>query len=135
MFGGDIDKKVACALDCIGKGAAALSEAGNAVYTMSHAMQKQGITGLLQQEPWKEQSAAPRQAPPPQSSRKPALRFVPQDTDEKRAILQLRLERAMRAQDVSRVQQLSRELDEIDGPAKSAAYMPALAQKTDTTPA
>ena len=50
--GGGLEKKIACALDCISKGAAALSEAGNAVYTMSHAIQSQGITGLLQQELW-----------------------------------------------------------------------------------
>ena len=116
MFDGDLDNKVACALDCIGKGAAALSEAGNAVYTMSHALQKQGISGLLQQEPWKE--ATPPAPTPAQSSRKPGFQFVPQDADEKRAILQLRLERAMQKQDMSRVQQLSRELDEIDGPVK-----------------
>ena len=57
--GRKIEQQIVRTLDCIGKGAAAFSEAGSAVYTMSHAMQKQGITGLLQQEPWKEQSAAP----------------------------------------------------------------------------
>lgn len=126
MFGREFEKKVSCALDCIGKGAAALSEAGNAVYTMSHAMQKQGISGLLQQEPWKEAKLIPNRA---QSSRKSASQFVPQDADEQRAILRLRLERAMQDQDVRRVQQLSRELDEIDGPAKKhtpGIYQPAM---------
>ena len=99
MFGRDLDKNVACALDCIGKGAAALSEAGNAVYTMSHAMQKQGISGLLQQEAWKEAKPPPPNSNQAVPSRKSAPQFAPQDADEKRAILQVRLERAMREQD------------------------------------
>ena len=115
--GGEIEKKVAWALECIGQSAAILSEAGNAVQTMSHAMQKEGLSGLLQQEPWKQAAVA---QPPMQLSRKSVAaqsRFAPQNVHEKRAILQVRLERAMREQDIRRVQQISRDLDEIDGPA------------------
>ena len=54
MLSGDLERKVAKALDCIGKGAAALSEAGATVYNMSSAMQKQGISGLLQPETGKQ---------------------------------------------------------------------------------
>ena len=43
------------------------------------------------------------------------MAFEPQDHEEKRAIVQLRLERAMAEQNISRVQQLSRELDELEG--------------------
>ena len=120
MFGGELEKKVACALDCIGKGAAALSEAGNVVYTMSHAMQNQGLSGLLQQDVWKEATpSAPNLTPNrAQSPRKSAPQVVPQDADEKRAVLLLRLERVMREQDVSRVQEISRELDDIDSYVK-----------------
>ena len=41
--GRELERKVARALDCIGKGAAALSEAGTTVFHMSNAMQKQGL--------------------------------------------------------------------------------------------
>ena len=44
----DLEQKVVRALGCIGQGAAALSEAGAAVYTMSNAMQKKGLAELLQ---------------------------------------------------------------------------------------
>ena len=152
MWGsGELEKKVACALDCIGKGAAALSEAGNAVYTLSNAMQKQGISGLLQPEPWKAApipipTLASNLAPDPTSTqelpaRKSAPRFAPQDDDEKRAILQLRLERAMQAQDGVRVQQLSRELDEVGGlvrdttrSASGAPRPPTAHVQTNTPP-
>ena len=112
MWGGgrELERQVNRALDCIGKGAAALSEAGTAVYSMSHAMQKQGLSGLLQPEASSDGTPAPREAAKPHQPR-----FGPQDVGEKRAILRLRLDGAMRENDSHRAQQLSRELDELEG--------------------
>ena len=42
--GRELEQKVVNALDCIGKGAAALSEAGTTVFAVSNAMQKQGLS-------------------------------------------------------------------------------------------
>ena len=121
---GDIEDKVSCALDSITRGAAVISEAGNAVYTMSHAMQERGLSGLLQQELWKKERA-PVSNPKPtrvQPSRKSTPQLVPQNVDEKRALLHVRLEKAMQEQDMSHVQQLSRELDELDGVSNETAH-------------
>ena len=113
--GRELERKVARALDCIGKGAAALSEAGTTVFHMSNAIQKQGLAGLLQsgwQDDTDDSPSAPFRTTKVKS--KPVA-FEPQDHEEKRAIVQLRLERAMAEQNISRVQQLSRELDELEG--------------------
>lgn len=114
LSGWDLEQKVAKALDRIGKGAAALSEAGATVYNMSSAVQKQGISGLLQPETWKQ--GVP-QYPVKHSARRiaPVVPFQPEDLDERRAILQVRLEKAMQMQDVVCVQQLSHELDKLEG--------------------
>ena len=111
--GRELEQKVARALDCIGQGAAALSEAGATVYSMSNAMQTKGLAGLLHSGAWKEGTEAP--APARAKVKSGPLVFQPQDDEETRAILKLRLERAMGEQDISRVQQLSRELDELEG--------------------
>ena len=115
MWGGgrELERQVNRALDRIGKGAAALSEAGTAVYSMSHAMQKQGLSGLLQPEASSDgtpAARAPREAAKPHQPR-----LGPQDVGEKRAILRLQLDGAMRENDSHRAQQLSRELDELEG--------------------
>lgn len=110
--GRDLEQKVARALDCIGKGAAALSEAGTAVYTMSNAMQKQGLGGLLLAENWMQSSkrekasrSARPEAPTP---------LEPADAEEKRAILKVRFDRAMAERNYVLVKQIARELDEIE---------------------
>jgi hypothetical protein len=110
--GRDIEKKVAKALGCIGKGAAALSEAGTTVCAMSNAMQKQGLSGLLQPDAWS-QDPKPR----PRVAKSPVLpaSIEPADIEEKRAILELRLDRATAMNDVLRAQSISRELDELKG--------------------
>ena len=114
LSGCDLEQKLAKALDRIGKGAAALSEAGATVYNMSSAVQKQGISGLLQPETWKQGVS---QYPVKHSVRRiaPAVPYQPEDLDERRAILQVRLEKAMQRQDVVCVQQLSHELDKLEG--------------------
>ena len=112
MWGGrELEQKVANALDCISKGAAALSEAGTTVYAMSNTMQKQGFSGLLQPEAWRQD---PKPAPRVAKSTS-IVHIEPADTDENRAILKLRLERAMKDGDTSRVQRISRELDTLEG--------------------
>ena len=114
--GRELEQKVARALDCIGKGAAALSEAGTTVFHMSNAMQKQGLSGLLQSGTWHDVADSTSSAPPRTSKAKSKrLAFEPQDNEERRAIIHLRLERAMAEQNLANVQQLSRELDEIEG--------------------
>ncbi|MEC7288195.1 MAG: hypothetical protein VXU42_05820, partial [Verrucomicrobiota bacterium] len=113
--GRELEQKVAKALDCIGKGAAALSEAGTTVFYMSNAVQKQGLAGLLQSG-WQDDADDSPSAPPRTTKAKSKpVAFEPQDNEEKRAIIQLRLQRAMAEQNISRVQQLSRELDELEG--------------------
>ena len=42
-----LEKRVAKALECIGKGAAALSEAGQTVYNLSNAMQHEALGGVV----------------------------------------------------------------------------------------
>jgi hypothetical protein len=113
LSGCDLEQKLAKALDRIGKGAAALSEAGATVYNMSSAVQKQGISGLLQPETWKQGVS---QYPVKHSVRRiaPVVPYQPEDLDERRAILQVRLEKAMQRQDVVCVQQLSHELDKLE---------------------
>ena len=112
MWGGrDFEQKVARALDCIGKGAAALSEAGTTVYAMSNTMQKQGLSGLLQPDTWR---PGPKPAARVAKSSTTLVPLEPADMDENRAILKLRLERAMKEGDSLRAQRISRELDELD---------------------
>ena len=117
--GRELEQKVANALNCISKGAAVLSEAGTTVYAMSNTMQKQGLSGLLQPEVWKQD---PKPAPRVAKSTT-TLPIRPADTDENRAILKLRLEWAMKDGDMSRVQRISRELDTLEGaiPAQTKA--------------
>ena len=113
--GRELEQKVAKALDCIGKGAAALSEAGTTVFYMSNAMQKQGLARLLHSG-WQDDADDSPSAPLRTTRAKSKLVvFEPQDNEEKLAIIQLRLQRAMAEQNISRVQQLSRELDELEG--------------------
>ena len=117
--GRELEQKVANALNCISKGAAVLSEAGTTVYAMSNTMQKQGLSGLLQPEVWKQD---PKPAPRVAKSTS-IVHIEPADTDENRAILKLRLEWAMKDGDMSRVQRISRELDTLEGaiPAQTKA--------------
>lgn len=112
--GRELEKKVAQALDCIGKGAVALSEAGATIYTLSNAMQKQGISGLLQPDAWHDADSLTPQPPHKTRTRSKPVALGPQDNEEKRAILQMRLERAMAGQNIHKVQQLSRELDDLE---------------------
>ena len=132
--GHDLDQKAARVLDCIGKGAAALSEAGAAVYTMSNAMQKEGLTGLLVQSESQKPISAALQACGRGLPRKQALLTAPSfaplvtvDAEENRAILSLRLEKAIKVQDIVHVKQLSRKLDQLDArdsQHRDAASMP-----------
>ena len=118
MWGGELDQKVGRVLDCISKGATALSEAGATVYTMSNAIQKQGVSSFLQLEALKQDTTLASMA----HGHTPyaMTQFEPRDYEEKRAVLQLRLERAMRDQDASRVRQLACELDELEAQGLAA---------------
>lgn len=109
MWSGELDQKVGRVLDCICKGASALSEAGATVYTMSNAIQKQGISSFLQPE------ACNKDTTPPRMVHGHAPHTMTQmDCEEQYAVLHLRLQRAMRDQDASRVRQLACELDELE---------------------
>ena len=112
MWSRDIEQKVGRVLDCISKGATALSEAGATVYTMSNALQKQGISNLLHSEARKQDTTLTRTAHGhiPHTM----TQFEPRDNDEKRAVIQLRLERAMREQDASSVRHFACELDKLE---------------------
>ena len=116
MLSGDLEQKVGRVLDCISKGATALSEAGATVYTMSHAIQKQGISSFLHSEAWNQDATLPRRVHAPHTM----MRFEPRYYEEKRAVLQLRLERAMHEQDASRVRHLACELDELEAQGLAA---------------
>ena len=110
--GSELDQTIGRVLDCISKGATALSDAGATVYTMSNAIQNQGISNLLHSEARKQNTMLPETAcgPGPHAM----TRFEPRDDEEKLAVLQKRLERAMHEQDASRVRQLASELDELE---------------------
>ena len=118
--GRELEQKVALALDSIGKGAAALSQAGSAMYAMSNAMQNQGLQGLLQPEMWKQGSKSARA---PRATKSALVPFEPGDVEEKRAIIKIRLDRAIQMQDAPRAQQLARELDELEGPPSGSDTM------------
>lgn len=114
--GRELEQKVANALDQIGKGAAALTEAGATVYTVSSAVQKKGLIGFLQSGSWKDECDDSPPAPVRTiHAKSKSMTLEPHDEEEKRAILQLCLSNAMAEQDISRVQRLSRELDEFEG--------------------
>lgn len=114
MLSGDLEQKVGRVLDCISKGATALSEAGATVYTMSNVIQKQGISTLLYSESWQQNTMLTRTARGHAPHTTTRSDFEPKDDDEKRAVLKLRLERAMHEQDAPRVRRLACELDELE---------------------
>jgi len=113
------ERNVARAFDIIERGATALTEAGAHIHAMADSVQKHGgIAGLM---PARVGKAQVQRAVPSPASKIPARAehradqmLAPEDAEEKRAILHLRLERAVQHQDAVRVQQLARALDELE---------------------
>ena len=130
MDGGALERNVTRALDFIERGASALTEAGVHIQAMADSIQKHGVTGLL---PAPSGRGAPIRGTAPAPGSKIAARvehhrtgpmLAPKDAEEARAILNLRLERAVRDRDAVRVQHLSHALDELEGAHPNAPMRP-----------
>ena len=80
------EQDFAKALDFVGKGAAALSEAGSTVHRMSNAVQREGLSALFQSGP-------PCCVNIPTN---PSLSGRADGVEENRAIIRHRLEQAMK---------------------------------------
>lgn len=111
------EQDFAKALDFVGKGAAALSEAGSTVHRMSNAVQREGLSALFQSGP-------PCCVNIPTN---PSLSGRADGVEENRAIIRHRLEQAMKEGNAERARLLSRDLDALEGlgPPTRELYEPA----------
>ena len=116
-------QKIARALEHLETSARAFTVAGNAILSMSDAIQKDGIWGAMQPAQWNSSATASLpQHVQPVPRRKERSRNV----EEKRALLHMHLQTAMQLGDVGAVQRLSRQLDELEAQSSSTSrHMPS----------
>lgn len=92
-------------------GAAAAVTLGSGIYAAASVLKKQGLIGDLVDDVKVAMHAAPQLLQP---GRVPDLRMHSADDEETRAVLNMQLQFAMQRQDMQRVQDISRQLDQLD---------------------